>query len=256
MKKALMLLCLSLASFSYVAAQHVAQGTVVDADGNPIPGVKVEIKGSTVSTLTELDGTFELQSETPFKKVRLMYSGMQPKVAKVKPDRVIKLHTTSWWTRKPNKYSWIISPQVVFPESKVSHPSFGLMVARVKEFGFYGKIVYSPSENCIEKGDYRPLWFTGKDKRSYSAVTAGLIYRLKCPIHLYAGGGYVDRQVCGQLLNGTYYRDDYLNSYKGLVFELGLLLRYGSFSLSGGLIDRPYHFSGRLAANFGIGFSF
>ena len=43
MKKALMLLCLSLASFSYVAAQHVAQGKVVDADGNPIPGVKVEI---------------------------------------------------------------------------------------------------------------------------------------------------------------------------------------------------------------------
>ena len=37
MKKTLMLLCFLLASFSYVAAQHVAKGKVVDADGNPLP---------------------------------------------------------------------------------------------------------------------------------------------------------------------------------------------------------------------------
>lgn len=253
MKKTLMLLCLLLASFSYVAAQHVAKGKVVDADGNPIPGVKVEIKGSTVSTLTELDGTFELQSETPFKKVRLMYSGMQDKVTSVKPNQVIKLHTTSWWTRKPDKYSWIISPQVVFPEKKISHPSFGLMVACVKEFGLYGKFVYSPSQNYIGGGldvdEY--CWLTGKIKRSYTAVTGGLIYRLKCPVHLYAGAGYVDRPFCYQLYNGAYVKE-LRYSDCGLVLDMGLLLRYGSFSLNGGILRRR----SKMAANFGVGFSF
>ena len=226
---------------------------MVDADGNPIPGVKVEIKGSTVSTLTELDGTFELQSETPFKKVRLMYSGMQPKVATVKPDRVIKLHTTSWWNRKPDKYSWIISPQIAFPEKEIINPSFGLMVARVKDFGFYGKINYSPNVNCSEDYDYNP---TNKRKSSYTAVTGGLIYRLKCPIHLYVGAGYVDHQVSVQLTNGAYRCDKSYASYDGLAFEVGLLLRYGRYSLNGGLLHGSSDYLKYIAANFGIGFSF
>ena len=185
-----------------------------------------------------------------------MYSGMQPKVAKVKPDGVIKLHTTSWWNRKPDKYSWIISPQVVFPEKKLlSNPSFGLMVARVKEFGFYGKFLYSPSVNCSGEGVDWGYWTTGKVKGNYRAVTAGLLYRLKCPVHLYVGAGYVDRQVGYQLYKGSYYQNKYISD-EGVVLETGLLLRYGSFSLNGGMMLSTDNDCDHIAANFGIGFSF
>lgn len=251
-----MLLCLMLASFSYLAAQNVVKGTVVDTDGNPIPGVKVEIVGSAESVLTELDGTFELQSETPVRKIRVVYSGMQTKVASVKPDMVIKMSKTNWWNRTPEKYSWIVSPQVVFPESSTSNPAFGLMVARVKELGFYAKFVYSPSEST--DGDYEAKdgiypWTTGKDKRSYMAGTVGVMYRLKCPVHLYAGVGYVDRKVAWQISDGTY-RKNTEYSYSGLVLDYGLMLRCGRFTLNGGtLMDfKELDFT----ANIGIGFSF
>lgn len=253
MKKAFVLLCLMLASFSYLAAQNVVKGTVVDTDGNPIPGVKVEIVGSAESVLTELDGTFELQSETPFKKVRVIYSGMQTKVASVKPDLVIKMSKTSWWNRKPEKYQWIVSPQVVFPENGLSNPAFGLMVARVKDIGFYGKFLYSPSVGDYEISDGSWPWTTGEDKRSYMAVTAGFIYRLKCPIHVYVGAGYVDRQVVWQISDGTYRRNsDY--SYRSGVLDAGLMLRCGRFSLNGGMLMDVE--GANFAANFGVGFSF
>lgn len=182
-----------------------------------------------------------------------MYSGMQPKVAKVKPNQVIKLHTTSWWNRKPDKYSWIISPQIAFPEKEIINPSFGLMVARVKEFGLYGKFNYSPQVNHSEDNDY---YFTDKRKSSYTAVTGGLIYRLRCPVHLYIGAGYVDHQVSVQLTNGAYRLDKSYASYDGIAFEAGLLLRYGRYSLNGGLLFGAPKYHKYIAANFGVGFSF
>lgn len=255
MKKALMLLCLSLASFSYVAAQHVAQGKVVDADGNPIPGVKVEIKGSTVSTLTELDGTFELQSETPFKKVRLMYSGMQPKVATVKPNQVIKMSENNWWTSKADKYSWIISPQVVFSERKISHPSFGLMVARVKEFGYYGKVAYSPGEDYVDSGFSSSTWSSNKNKSSYISATAGFVYQIMYPIHVYLGAGYVKYQALFPMQDGSYYKYEG-DSYSGVQLDYGLILRLNRFALNGGVLmhcgDSKIYYS----VNLGIGYSF
>ena len=57
MKKLLFSLALLLSAFQLMA-QNVVKGTVTDKDGNPIPGVKVEIKGGTESTITDLDGTF------------------------------------------------------------------------------------------------------------------------------------------------------------------------------------------------------
>jgi len=37
------------------------KGTVVDEDGNPLPGTSILIKGSTIGTVSDLDGTFQLE---------------------------------------------------------------------------------------------------------------------------------------------------------------------------------------------------
>lgn len=257
MKKIVMLLCLMLMSIGYLTAQNVVKGKVTDTDGNPIPGVKVEIVGSAESVLTELDGTFSIQTDAPAQKIRVVYSGMQEKVVKVVPDMEVKLSKTTWWNRVPDKPSWIVSPQVVFPETSTSNPAFGLMVARVKELGFYAKFVFSPSEKTngdyVAKGDILP-WTTGKDKRSYMAGAIGAMYRLKCPIHVYAGLGYVDRKVAWQLADESYLKNTEF-SYSGIILDYGLLLRCGRFSLNGGAM-MSLSDGCNLAANMGIGFSF
>ena len=257
MNKFLMLLCLMLTLVGHLAAQNVVSGTVTDNDGNPIPGVKVEIVGTAMSVITELDGTFSIQTEQPAQKVRVVYSGMQTMVVNVTPDMVIKMSKTTWWNRVPETYSWIISPQMVFPETGTSNPAFGLMVARVKELGFYAKFVFSPSEKT--DGDYEPKggidpWTTGKDKRSYTAGAVGVMYRLKSATHAYAGLGYVDRKVAWQLAEESWLKNTEY-SYSGLVLDYGLLLRCGSFTVNGGAM---MSLSGgcNFAANVGIGFSF
>lgn len=42
------------------AQQQLVKGTIVDANGNPIPGASVMVPGTTTGTVTQIDGTFSL----------------------------------------------------------------------------------------------------------------------------------------------------------------------------------------------------
>lgn len=261
MKRMLFSLILLL-SACHLLAQDIVKGTVVDKDGNPIPGVKVEIKGGTESTITELDGTFVLETANPAKKVTVHYAGMQSKDQKIKPDMVIKMYNANWWNAKPEKYSWIISVQAAFPESGVSNPSLGLMIGRVKTLGWYVKGVYSKGESTDcdyisypEESDMVSYWTTGKDKRSYYVATAGILLRLGCPIHVYAGAGYANRQVAWELADGTYAKNlDY--SYDGLAVDCGLMLKFGKFSINGGVLMGGISDGCEFVGNIGLGICF
>ncbi len=242
MKKSAIVICLLWAGACFAQAQNVVSGTVTDRQGNPVPGAKVVIAGGTESVITELDGTFRLESQDPAKKVQVFYSGMQPKKQTVKPDMVIRLSRTNLWNRKPDKAGWLVGVQAAFPEPGVSNSSFGLMLGRVKNFGWYVKGVYSPAASTDidyvaypDDSDLISYWTTGQDKRSFYSVSAGLAARLHCPVHLYLGAGYADRKVAWQLADGTYARNtDY--SYSGVALDYGLMLRLGKFTVNGGTI--------------------
>ena len=261
MKRFFILTGILLANLFCLSAQHIVQGTVTDRNGNPIPGAKVEIMGSPESVITELDGTFRLQTQYPAKKVKVYYAGMQTKVQAIEPDMVIMLSKTNWWNREPDGYGWLVGVQGVFPEKGLSHPSFGLMLGRVKKLGWYVKGVFSPgkSTDCDyvvypENSDQTSYWTTGRDKRSFYAATAGIVVRLGCPVHLYAGAGYAHRQVAWELADGTYAKNtDY--SYSGAALDYGLILKIGKLTLSGGTI---MSLSGgcEFAGNVGIGICF
>lgn len=90
MKKLLLLGFFLLLGSLYLSAQNTVSGTVTDKKGNPIPGAKVEIKGGTESTITELDGTFTLETKIPAQKVKVYYVGMQSKEQKVKTEYAYK----------------------------------------------------------------------------------------------------------------------------------------------------------------------
>lgn len=42
------------------AQQQLVKGTIVDANGNPVPGASVMVPGTTTGTVTQIDGTFSL----------------------------------------------------------------------------------------------------------------------------------------------------------------------------------------------------
>lgn len=91
MKKLLLSSLLLLAGVMGLSAQNVVSGTVIDKEGNPIPGAKIEVVGSAEFTITELDGTFRLETQAPAKKVKAQYVGMNSKTQTVKPNMLIKL---------------------------------------------------------------------------------------------------------------------------------------------------------------------
>ncbi|KXX67735.1 SusC/RagA family TonB-linked outer membrane protein [Flammeovirga sp. SJP92] len=61
MKKAIMLLSLLMSlSFATLAQERTVSGTISDANGEPLPGVAVILKGTTQGTVTNIDGGYRL----------------------------------------------------------------------------------------------------------------------------------------------------------------------------------------------------
>lgn len=261
MKKIFLFHFFLLAGIISLSAQNTVSGTVTDKKGNPIPGAKVEIKGGTESTITELDGTFTLETKIPAQKVKVYYVGMQAKEQKVKPDMLIKMSDSSWWREKPDKYRWLVGVQIAVPDDADFKPSFGLMLGRVKDIGWYVKGVYSKKQSTsgsMGEGDH--YWTNGESKSGYLSATGGIIVRLWSPIHLYAGAGYFDREVAWQLANGEYYKYS-PDTYSGVAADFGVMLKIKRFFINAGAtygfpLDGGYDSQKRVVGNFGIGMYF
>lgn len=242
----------------YLSAQNTVSGTVTDKKGNPIPGAKVVVKGGTETTLSELDGTFKLESNKPIKKIKIYYGGMRPKELNVAPLSV-QLYKESWWTQKPEKYQWFASLQAGIPENDFGSPSFGLMVGGVKNLGWYVKGLYRPlqSTDYESNSETSNHWYTGKSKNSFYSATGGLILRLWCPIHIYFGAGYAKRKIAWEMTGDKYLRYD-PDCYDGAALDFGLMFRIKNILVNAGSIytikngDKGNEFVG----NIGIGYCF
>jgi hypothetical protein len=243
MKRKLIISFLMLAtSCISMSAQTTVSGKVVDRKGNPIPGAKVEIPGTTESALTELDGTFSLTTQNAPMKVNVFYVGMQSKVQKVSPDMLIKLSKTTWWNERPDRYRLFFGVDGAFPQKSMKNPSFGIMVGYVKNFGVYAHCMYHKVQSTDgEWKNYTPSpWTNGTSTLSFNAATVGVMYRCLGPIYLNVGLGYVSNKVSWQTVGGKYlkYNDD---SYDGMGGEIGAFLRIKHLMVSGGYIcgDTP-----------------
>ena len=64
-------------------------GTVVTSDGQPIMGATVTVTGTTISTMTDMDGKFQLLVPEGYQTVTITYSGMKKQVVKVQRDPVL-----------------------------------------------------------------------------------------------------------------------------------------------------------------------
>lgn len=104
--KFILSLCLTTASLS-MAAQQKVSGTVIDRNGNPLPGVRIELKDSQTQAVSDIDGAFTM-TLLPGQNNRFTatYVGMRPVRGSLKDDMVIKMKGSPygdglWDTDKP-----------------------------------------------------------------------------------------------------------------------------------------------------------
>src|SRR5690554_2352158 len=61
----------------YGSAQEITvRGNVSDANGDPLIGATIQIKGSTIGTITDMDGRFVLQNVPSNSALEVSYLGM------------------------------------------------------------------------------------------------------------------------------------------------------------------------------------
>lgn len=90
MKNVLMIL-LFLASTSVFAQRVTVTGTVTDAGGNPLPGATVQVKGSTIGSLTDPEGKYSITVSGPEAMLVFSFVGYNPKEVQVLNQTVINV---------------------------------------------------------------------------------------------------------------------------------------------------------------------
>lgn len=250
-----------------LAAQDVVTGTVVDKDGNPLPGVKIEIPGTPEMVISDLDGTFSItRSDLSRKKLLATYAGMSPRKVKMKDGMVIRMKEYNWWTKSPDEWNWFANAVFAVPNAPGNdffNPAYGVMVGRVKKFGYYVKGVTNTfGKDITDTGENGPNGFIDKQTTTYWSATGGAMLRLGCPIHLYLGVGYAEYTHWLKGINGDWYKN-YGSSDNGLAVDLGFILRINRVNISLGITTTGefYNFDNfsddaNVCGNFGIGYSF
>lgn len=245
-------------------SQTTVTGTVVDTKGEPMPGAKVQVKGTDQYVITNMDGTFSVNLANPKSRLVAKYVGWNTTIKKAKEGMVIKMGKESWWNEKPSQYQWFVAANVALPERGLDGISPGLMFGRVKNFGWYVKghfNGYASAHDC-------DVWLTGNTKTEYLSATGGGIIRVAGPIHVYLGVGYAKHRILDEHACGGYsdreesrYNSSARPSTKGclndMVGDAGLMVRVKKLFLQAGL--QTEIMSGEFEytiGNFGIGYIF
>lgn len=190
----LFLIPLSQNSFAEVInPKDTVYGTVVDKNGEPLPGAKVSIIGQSHSAFTDIDGRFNIKCQAGAKKIRVSYPKLRDVKRKIHPDMSISIGRS--WRQVPERYQWFFGPsigvgvakanmEIILPSQYGPHrdaydkthfgSNISIMTGRVKAVGWYLKGFFTPDLN-----------------RTYSSegIIIGGMLRLGCPLHLYIGGG-------------------------------------------------------------------
>lgn len=224
MKRIITALTLWFTISSWLCAQEVVTGTVVDTKNEPVPGAKVEIVGTPDFTTTDIDGRFRIETEQPAKKIRVSYVKFKPVTKKIKPDMTIKIGRN--WRQGPEHYQWFVGAQIgigglpdvyldnidLYPYQQRT-PTFSIMGGGVKKIGWYAKYSY-----------YR------KNDLTLNSFTLGGLFRLWCPLHLYIGAGVSHLDFPNR------YNPSYFNKWNANI-DSGFMFRFKDFGINLGSLN-------------------
>ena len=83
----LFLLLVSMFITQEAFSQFTASGTIIDVNGDPLIGVNVAIRGTTLGTTTDLDGNFTLSVSDNSTTLEISYIGYEAQQVEVSPPR-------------------------------------------------------------------------------------------------------------------------------------------------------------------------
>ena len=89
MRKMLLLFALVFAAMGNAWAQRIITGTVTDQGGEPLIGATVFAKGTTIGTVTDVDGTYSLQVSAEVTTLVFSYTGYSPKEVALGASNVV-----------------------------------------------------------------------------------------------------------------------------------------------------------------------
>ena len=123
MKKTLFFLLALFAATCSIAAQARITGQVTTNDSQPVVGANIAVKGTTLSTVTDLDGRFELRAETGA-TLEIRFQNYAVSTVTAEPDMVIILQAGKF-----------VAIRQIKQQEKTAHPSTRLIGQLVNEEG-------------------------------------------------------------------------------------------------------------------------
>ena len=91
MKKLSLVLACSLFFLGYALAQRTITGTVSDVGGEPLIGASVLVKGTTVGTVTEVDGSYSINVPSGGTTLVVSYTGFETKEVEIGASDVVDI---------------------------------------------------------------------------------------------------------------------------------------------------------------------
>jgi hypothetical protein len=144
-----------------------------------------------------------------------------------------------------------------------SHTSFGVMAGIVAKHGAYVRFrsdfgSTSADLECDDTGALTsggtgtPYYIEGSSAKSRLSITGGYLYRFIKPLYGYIGGGYGQRTLAWETVEGEWVKN-IDHSASGIATEIGLIGQYKGMALSLGVQTINFKY---MELNVGVGFFF
>jgi hypothetical protein len=144
-----------------------------------------------------------------------------------------------------------------------SHTSFGVMAGIVAKHGAYVRFrsdfgSTSADLECDDTvaltsgGTGTPYYIEGSSAKSRLSITGGYLYRFIKPLYGYIGGGYGQRTLAWETVEGEWVKN-IDHSASGIAAEIGLIGQYKGMALSLGVQTINFKY---MELNVGVGFFF
>ena len=242
----LMLLMVGVTVGAMAQTTREVKGTVIDKNGNPLPGAKIEATGGAENTVTDADGTFSMEVPRYLKSLTATYPGMRTKKLKIENNNDLLFEM-----RKGSKNHWFINAMMAHGFDLLERSAY------IGEGGvMFGQFL----------GNKWGWYVRGMGGKFYEgdvcgSATVGALRNIKKSVYGYVGFGYGTGARDYYYWRGwgsTHYGHETIN---GIAIDLGVITRLNHHlnvvaGLSAQGWDTSRGYAWRLSLQLGVGYTF
>jgi len=234
-----------------ITAQETIKGKVLDSQGNPVLGAKVEILGTDQYVITDPDGTFVIASQALPAQVRVSYVGMGARIMEATPEMTIYLRDRK--QKKEKSWTPMVGVNVTFGDA-LNRPVYGLLAGSFNDSKGMGAYLRAAFLNHpYTEHSYYPN-ASLEHKHKFYAFALGGMMRVYKPLIVNLGVGCGIHDAKTEISYLSMYSVgrtsfDYASSEDGRIgnflVDLGLGIKLSHFMLNGGTLfeigSSPYN---------------